>query len=401
MKKIIFLIPAILFLFSFLYAQPPYKYDSLYKTIFASDLCQFAKKNPGLVLIDVRSAGEYHDTSQYNSLNMGHLKGAVNIEIDSIMKNISLLSAYKNKPIVLYCSHSQRSRRVSKLLSENGFTEFYNLNGGMSRINQMTEKEFPCKDEWLVSNLPYKNISLDDAAKFIRTNRELTIVDIRTAAAFANKDTLPSRNIGRIKNAVNIPYSEFSNRLKEISSDKNRQVLIYSESGDGDAARAAAKLCAEGFTRVFHLLGGFNDMQTFPEGLALIENPLPFHIVDAGETFALLQRKSNVTIYDTRPRIEFENKVTGRESYKNLGSMKGAINLEESEFSGFQPPQDKMSTILIYGHAEAFKLGAELSRRGYRNVNLLPNFYDFIWSAFNVPNRKESLKFTENHAGIY
>jgi rhodanese-related sulfurtransferase len=401
MKKIIFLIPAILFLFSFLHAQPPYKYDSLYKTIFASDLCLLAKKNPGLVLIDVRSAGEYHDTSQYNSLNMGHLKGAVNIEIDSIMKNVSVLNAYKNKAIVLYCSHSQRSRRVSKLLSENGFTDFYNLNGGMSRINQMTEKEFPCKNEWLESSLPYKNISLKDAAVLIRTDKELKIVDIRPAAQFTNADTIPARNIGRIKNAVNIPYSEFSDRIKELSAGRQRPILVYSESGDGDAARAAVKLCADGFTRVYHLLGGFNDLLTFPEGLAVLENSVPFRVMDADETYTLLKGNAKMTIYDTRPRTEFENKLSGRESYKNLGSMKHAINLEENAFGTFVSPENKSAPILIYGHAEAFRLGAELSRRGYQNVYLLPNFYDFIWSAFNVKNRKESLQFTENHAGIY
>ena len=106
--------------------QLPFKYDSLYKTIHAKDFCMLMQKHPDLLLIDVRSPGEYKDTSRYTSLNQGHLKGAINLSIDDIKNNVNIMNPYKDKTIVLYCSHSQRSRRVSKLLTENGFTNFYN-----------------------------------------------------------------------------------------------------------------------------------------------------------------------------------------------------------------------------------------------------------------------------------
>ena len=120
--------------------QLPVKFDNHYKTIFAKDLCKLAATNRDLILIDVRSPGEYSDTSAYNYLNIGHLKSSINIPIDSIQKNLAVLEPYKNKTIVFYCSHSQRSRRVSYLLSQNGYKDFYNLNGGMSLLNQMTEE---------------------------------------------------------------------------------------------------------------------------------------------------------------------------------------------------------------------------------------------------------------------
>ncbi|MES1223413.1 MAG: rhodanese-like domain-containing protein, partial [Bacteroidota bacterium] len=148
MKRLLYTCTAALLLVTITNAQLPFKYDSLYKTIYAKDLCKMLQKNPDLLLVDVRSAGEYSDTSQYASLNLGHLKGAINIEIDGMKKNMDTISRYKNKTIVFYCSHSQRSRRVSRLLSENGFTNFYNLNGGMTVMNQLDENDFPCKKDW-------------------------------------------------------------------------------------------------------------------------------------------------------------------------------------------------------------------------------------------------------------
>lgn len=91
-------------------SQLPFKNDSLYKTVYAKELCNLMAKHPDLLFVDVRSAGEYSDTSQYTSLNLGH------------------------------------------------------------------------------------------------------IVDVRPAVQFQSKDTLLQNNVGRIKNAINIPYAEFKNR---------------------------------------------------------------------------------------------------------------------------------------------------------------------------------------------
>lgn len=144
MKHILFICTFMLLVLT-VSAQLPFKFDDQYKTIYADDLCKMLQKNPDVVLIDVRSPGEFSDTSQYASLNQGRLKGAINLDIEAIKKNPAAMNPYKDKTIVLYCSHSQRSRRVSKLLAESGFTSFYNLNGGMSVLNQFKENDFPCK----------------------------------------------------------------------------------------------------------------------------------------------------------------------------------------------------------------------------------------------------------------
>lgn len=382
-------------------AQPPFKYDSLYKTMYAKDICAFFRQHPDLIVIDVRSPGEFYDTSRFESLNQGHLKGAINLDIETMKKDMNTINQYKDKPIVLYCSHSQRSRRVSKLLSENGFTNFYNLNGGMSVFNQMSEAEFPCKNDWIVSSLPYKNASFKETNALLQNEKDLLVIDIRPVEQFNSKDTVLSNNLGRIKNAKNIPYTEFTQHLPELASYKQKPVLIYGLSGDGDPARAAGELMQNGFTNVYQLLGGLNDFVASQETLAFLENQTPYTLLNAPRTLKLLETSKDLIIYDTRGMDEYNNKLTGKTVYRNMGRMKNAIHLEEPAFQTQAFPQNKNTRILIYGHEESFKLANLLAAKGYRNVYVLSSFYDFASSAFNLENCKAAKNYLVNHEGLY
>src|SRR5258705_13962998 len=105
-----------LFLLITMSAKSQFKNDNvLYKTVDPTDLCATLEKNKGYLLLDVRSPGEHFDTSTFSALNIGHLKGAINISINELDKRLAELQAYKDQPVFVYCSHSQRSRRASKL----------------------------------------------------------------------------------------------------------------------------------------------------------------------------------------------------------------------------------------------------------------------------------------------
>jgi rhodanese-related sulfurtransferase len=382
-------------------AQPPFKYDSLYKTMYAKDICDFLQKHPDLVVIDVRSPGEFYDTSRFESLNQGHLKGAINLDIETMKKDMNTINQYKGKPIVLYCSHSQRSRRVSKLLSENGFTDFYNLNGGMSVFNQMSETDFPCKKDLIVSNLPYKNLSFQKTAALLQREKDLLVIDVRPVAQFNSKDTAAAANLGRIKNAKNIPYAEFKQHLPELATYKQKTVLVYGVSGDGDPARAASELIQDGFTNVYQLLGGINDFIASQEILPFIENHTPYTLLNAPRTLKLLETTKNLVIYDTRGMEEYNNQLTGKTVYRNMGRMKNAVHVQEAAFQTQALPQDRNASILIYGHEESYKLADLLASKGYTNVYVLESFYDFVSSGFNLENCKDAKKYLVNHEGLY
>ena len=73
-----------------------------------------AIKNGG-VIVDVRTPKEF---------NQKHIKGALNIPIESIMKNG--INIPKDRKIVVYCRTGSRSSMVARMLKENGW-EVYDV----------------------------------------------------------------------------------------------------------------------------------------------------------------------------------------------------------------------------------------------------------------------------------
>ena len=92
-------------------------------------VCQFIASKPNIILLDVRTKGEFDGTAEPN---FGTLKNAINIPIDELQNRLSELGAYKGKTILVFCSHSHRSPRASYLLTQNGFKNVVNMEGGMS-----------------------------------------------------------------------------------------------------------------------------------------------------------------------------------------------------------------------------------------------------------------------------
>ena len=224
---------------------------------------------------------------------------------------------------------------------------------------------------------------------------------MRPAPEFNSIDTNTENNVGRIKGAINIPYSELKQRLDELYKYKQKSILVYTTSGDGDAARAALVLLAAGFTNVYHMLGGITNFIASQEDISFIENPTPYILLNSERALKLLKSKKELTIYDTRANDEYENKLTGRNSYKNLGHIKSAIHVEEVFFYTCTLPEDKSASLLIYGNQESVKFAAILSAKGYKHIYLLSGLYDFVWSSFNVEACKDGKKFLVDHDGLY
>src|ERR1700729_1088589 len=149
-------------------AQQLQLYDNTnYKAIYFKQACDLIKNDPNLVLLDVRSPGEYADTSRFIGSRIGRVKGPNNISIDSVQSHYPDLFPYKNRTILVYCSHSFRSRRVSKFLADSGFSKVYNLNGGMTEADREPDAAFPCKASLFITSVPYKLMGPEDAATFI------------------------------------------------------------------------------------------------------------------------------------------------------------------------------------------------------------------------------------------
>jgi rhodanese-related sulfurtransferase len=104
-----------------------------FENLSAAEFCAHIAANPNVVILDVRSKGEFDDSAWGNTY--GHFKNAININIDELEKRLGELEKYKEREILVYCSHSVRSPRAAILLTEHGFRNVANLAGGVSTLN--------------------------------------------------------------------------------------------------------------------------------------------------------------------------------------------------------------------------------------------------------------------------
>ncbi|MCH7535187.1 MAG: rhodanese-like domain-containing protein [Bacteroidetes bacterium] len=102
--------------------QPESKYEKLNPAEFNAKLNTLQNNQ----LIDVRTPEEYQ---------AGHLKNAVNINfIDNDFEEL-ISKLVKKKPVFIHCAagvEGGRSNQTAKLLEELGFTEIYELEGGIT-----------------------------------------------------------------------------------------------------------------------------------------------------------------------------------------------------------------------------------------------------------------------------
>ena len=87
----------------------------------SDELLDFIEIN-NAILVDVRTHDEYNSGYIENSLNIDYLSNDFSENVEKLDKNI---------PIVLYCRSGKRSSMFADKLSELGFKEIYNLEGGI------------------------------------------------------------------------------------------------------------------------------------------------------------------------------------------------------------------------------------------------------------------------------
>ena len=82
----------------------------------------------------------------------------------------------------------------------------------------------------------------------LMNRRDALVLDVRENAEFA---------AGHIPNARNIPFSELTDRLREVEKLKSKPVIVSGQSGS-HASKVCAALKKIGFTDVVALRGGLN-----------------------------------------------------------------------------------------------------------------------------------------------
>lgn len=97
------------------------------KEILVVELKKMLDEKQDFQLIDVREREEYAITNLGGEL----------IPLNTLINNLDKIS--KTKPIVVHCQSGTRSAKAIAILQENGFTNLYNLQGGIDAYLAMTD----------------------------------------------------------------------------------------------------------------------------------------------------------------------------------------------------------------------------------------------------------------------
>lgn len=104
--------------------------DSI-QTVPAEEFAQIIKAD-SVVLVDVRTAGEY---------DAGHIENARNIDVlKDTFRSIAIGTLPKDKTIAVYCRSGKRSLKAAAILAKEGY-KVINLRGGWKEWQQFIQKK--------------------------------------------------------------------------------------------------------------------------------------------------------------------------------------------------------------------------------------------------------------------
>ena len=83
---------------------------------------QAKTQEAGVVLLDVRTAGEFY---------AAHIDGAINIDVEGMTFEGEIANLDKTKTYAIYCQSGRRSRIAVESMTKAGFTTLFNLDQGI------------------------------------------------------------------------------------------------------------------------------------------------------------------------------------------------------------------------------------------------------------------------------
>lgn len=372
-----------------------FKADNVkYTTVFPEELCKTLMANQGYKLLDVRSQGEYDDTSTSGGLNIGHLKNSMHIDIRELPKRWKELLAYKDKPLFIYCSHSQRSRRASRLLADSGFTKLYNINGGLTNFYNQGIESNPCQGLEIVTTVPYKILSSKEFNASASQGKSYHIVDLRSDSIFRGISTEKTKAEGHFNDAVNMPFEKLTSNSTIAMPAK--PILMVDEYGD-ESPEAAKLLYEKGYKDVsilFDGMDGWVDYTTNTTDKIVVKwtRNISYTLLPADDFNKMIANKKEFTLIDVRTKDEFNN--VSKNYWQNIGQIKGAVNIPFTELkTNSSLPQSKDAVIVLYGfnsQPEIFEAAKWLNDQGYKNVSILQGgIWSLRWTSHNIKGKAD------------
>lgn len=101
-----------------------------YRQVNSEQAIQMMAENEGYIILDVRTAAEYHE---------GHIEGAINVPNEEISdKEVSRLPD-KSQMIFVYCRSGNRSKDASEKLVKLGYTNIVEFGGINTWPNELVK----------------------------------------------------------------------------------------------------------------------------------------------------------------------------------------------------------------------------------------------------------------------
>jgi rhodanese-related sulfurtransferase len=360
------------------------------------------EKDTNMIIVDVRTKGEYYDTSsRFQQMNIGHIKGAINIPLQDFRKDpatVHQLDAYKEKDIYVICSHSYRSRVVSNILLDSGFTRVNNTRGGMTEFFRRYSELAPFKNDFYETNIQYKNIAPAQLLEQLSGNKNPLLISISNTPKFFwdSLNLVFYKYYPSFKNAVNFNYADSLKILELVQKEKNRRVVLFNTTNYG-AAELAGWLTQKGMFNVAYLVGGADLFYEYVlnENLTSIANK--FLMMHSGIHFMTpslfcdqMAASKNTRIIDLRHDTLF-NKITKGAKY-NYKHLRDAINFfADKGIQEFEQqfPDKKTEYIFISENGiVGLELADSLAKKGYKINWITGGLQRWEWYMNNVETFK-------------
>jgi rhodanese-related sulfurtransferase len=228
-----------------------------------------------------------------------------------------------------------------------------------------------------------RRIRAQDLKAQIRDGGEIAILDAREEMTFGRRHLLM---------ASCVPRSRMELMVDDLVPRRDTRV-VWCDDGDGLAEPAAERMAALGYTNVALLDGGigawekagyriYSGVHVPSKAFAeVVEHEAATPYITAEELKSLIDRKADITIYDSRSYEEYNN-----------NSIPGAISVPGAElvyrFADLTPSSDTMVVVNCGGRTRSIIGAQSLINAGFRNkiVSLKDGTMAWHLAGFDVVN---------------
>jgi phage shock protein E len=202
--------------------------------------------NSGALVVDVRTPDEY---------NIMHVNNSIDIpwyNATDFATRLAPLAEKQNNQILLYCRSGIRSRNAWLYLNSTGYTQIYNMLGGINAWRAMNYSVWEAPSGPINLNEARWMVDLGQGANGTFPN--LIIIDVRDNSSYT---------AGHLPNATNIPYTDdftFNDTIRSVLSGKeNSEIVVYCAGGGCElSSMASSVLIEDGFTKVYWMPDGLS-----------------------------------------------------------------------------------------------------------------------------------------------